>query len=128
MKVFGDKRTFSVGLALVTLIMAFVMVHGCGGVSSYQDTPTATSSGAITITMPAGSVVQVNNTPVQLTATYNSQDVTTQVTWSSDHPEVASISSTGLVTANTGGRVTITAEMGGQTGTLPVTVYASSGH
>ena len=126
MKIFRDKKIFTVLLAFLALTITVVTVHGCG-VSSYE-APADTSTGTITITK--GGVLQVNASPVQMTATLaDGTNVTTQVTWSSDHPEIASIdSSSGLVTAHMAGSVIITATMGGQTGTLTLMVFAQAGH
>lgn len=125
MKIDIDKKGIVVILALAALIMSVVVVHGCG-VSSYV-APADTTTGTITITR-AG-VIQVGNAPVQLTATLaDGTNVTTQVTWSSDNPDFASVDSTGLVTAHMAGHATITATMGGQTGTLAIIVFAAAGH
>jgi uncharacterized protein YjdB len=89
---------------------------------------------------PATQSLSVGQT-VQLTATgttghgsghpSTTQDVTDTATWTSSSPAVASVNSTGLVTALTAGTTTITASMSGYTGTIAasaaVTVTASSG-
>lgn len=125
MKIDKDKKIIAVILAFAALIMSVVLIHGCG-VSSYEDAPPDATSGAITITK--GGSIQVGAAPVQMTATLNGANVTTQVTWSSDHPELATIDSSGLVTPVMKGKVVITATLGAQTGTLTITVYAPAGH
>jgi uncharacterized protein YjdB len=61
-------------------------------------------------------------------ATATARDLTNNVlttyatTWTSSNPAVASVTSTGLITAVTAGTTTITAASGGKTGTLNITV------
>lgn len=88
---------------------------------------------------PSSQSLAVGQT-VQLTATgtighgsshpSTTQDDTDSVTWTSSVPAVASVNSTGLVTALTAGTTTITASMNGYTGTITasasVTVTSSS--
>jgi len=112
-------------------------------------TITATSgviSGTATVTVSAATLSSITITPVdqsiakgttlQLTAigTFNdssTQDLTTFVSWSSDHNEFAQVSNTvgsqGLVTGTgQGGPVTITATSGGTSGRTTVTVSAAT--
>jgi trimeric autotransporter adhesin len=59
------------------------------------------------------------------TATFSdmtSSDVTSQVSWTSSVPTVATISSSGVAQAVSTGTTTITAALGGQTGTASLTV------
>jgi len=81
---------------------------------------------------PATIMVSAVGQTVQLTATgtytngkhpETSRDITSEVQWSSPAPEVATISSTGLITAVGGGTVSITATMNGSSG--PVTGVAN---
>jgi hypothetical protein len=94
---------------------------------------------AIVVT-PTGSALNVGQT-VQLTATgtythaaphpATYQDVTASATWTSSAPSVATVSTTGLVTAVTAGTATISASMNGFTGlvsgNVTVTVTNPSG-
>lgn len=70
--------------------------------------------------------LDIGNTK-QLTAKLTPQDVVSDlVTWSSDKEEIATVSSTGLVTAKAEGKATITAEtFNGLTATCEVTVNAA---
>lgn len=66
----------------------------------------------------------------QLTATGrfsdgSSQDITSQVAWSSDAPATLTVSVTGLATAVDVGAATVTATVGGVSGTSTVTVTAA---
>lgn len=120
-----------------------------------QGLATAVAAGSVTITATQGSVsgtttltvitrtlTSITITPAsfslspgatqQLTATGNfsdssTQDLTTQVTWSSSSPTVATVGNTaptqGLVTAVASGRTTITATMGSISGTSSIAVY-----
>ncbi|MED1642985.1 Ig-like domain-containing protein, partial [Brevibacillus agri] len=64
--------------------------------------------------------------PLKVTATYangSTQDVTTQATYESSHPEVAAVNATGVITAGgTPGTATITVRYYDQTITVPVQV------
>jgi uncharacterized protein YjdB len=112
------------------LLIALVLpIAGC--------TNSLVDSLAVTPTSQSLSVGQT----VQLTATgttghgsnhpSTTQDVTATATWNSSSPAVASVNSTGLVTALTAGTTTITASMSGYTGTIAasatITVTGSSG-
>ena len=125
MKIRKNRKVLAVILTLATLVLSVIMLHGCG-VSSYEDAPPEATSGAITITK--GGSIQVGAAPVQMTATLNGANVTTQVTWSSSNTTIATIDSSGLVTALMAGKSTITATLGAQTGTLSITCYAAAGH
>lgn len=57
----------------------------------------------------------------------SSNDVTTQSTWSSSVPTVATVSSTGLATAVSSGTTTITASIGGVLGTATLSVTVTGG-
>ena len=82
---------------------------------------------ANTTTLTVGSTEQLN-----VLATYNDgtfQDLTSKVTWSSSNPTAATISSTGLVSAVTGGMTTtISATFPGTTiSSITITVPAATG-
>ena len=82
---------------------------------------------ANTTTLTVGSTEQLN-----VLATYNDgtfQDLTNKVTWSSSNPTAATISSTGLVSAVTGGMTTtISATFPGTTiSSITITVPAATG-
>ena len=59
---------------------------------------------------------------VQLTAALTPNVPGTVVTWESSNPAIATVSDTGLVTAVSGGAVTITASAGGASGASEITV------
>lgn len=99
-------------------------------------TVTATAGGKsasvqITVNAPLTSIA-LNKTAVtmkkgtveNLAVTYDPEDTTDDktITWTSSHPEVASVSSSGKVTALQNGTTTITATVGDKTATCEVTV------
>jgi uncharacterized protein YjdB len=57
----------------------------------------------------------------------STQDMTSQVTWNSENPDIATVDSSGLVMPVAAGRATITATAGGITESLQITVVAT-GH
>ena len=76
---------------------------------------------------PAADTLAVNET-VQLGATPRNESGTplsTQVEWASNNSQVASVSSSGLVTAHQGGAATITATSGGKSAQASIVVVAA---
>ena len=61
----------------------------------------------------------------QLTASYQPYYTTNSLTWSSSNKKVATVSSTGLVTAKSLGTATITAKMGNKTAKCTIVVNAA---
>jgi uncharacterized protein YjdB len=114
------------------------------GVAPGTATITATSEGksgtsAVTVTAPAPTpvaTVTVAPTTANLTVNATQQITATprdaqgnaligrQVTWSSANTAIATVSSTGLITAKAVGGTTVTATSEGKTGTVTVTVAA----
>lgn len=107
-----------VSLALTTALV----VAGCGGA------PPAPSVTSVTVN-PATATLNIGQNQ-QLTATVVVQNgAATTITWSSSNNTVASVSSTGLVTANAAGTATITATStvdGSKKGTATITVSAAT--
>src|SRR5207253_369819 len=101
--------------------------EGKSGTSSITVTniPVATVS-----VSPPTATIQQGQT-VQLTATLKDASGTTlsgrTVTWSSSNTSVATVSSSGLVSAVTPGSATVTAASEGKTGTASITVTAPTG-
>jgi uncharacterized protein YjdB len=81
------------------------------------------------ITLNLSSKLLRENETVKLTATVKPTDATYKdVTWTSDNPQVASVSSDGTVTAVSEGTANISAKAGDQTATCVITVSnAASG-
>jgi len=103
------------------------------GVTSNTATLTVSNLALTSISITASGISRVGSPPVQLTAiaTFEdntTQDMTSQVTWSSQNPDIATVDSSGLVTAVMAGHATFTATAGGVTGTLVLTIYAPAGH
>lgn len=104
-------------------------------VTASQGTVSGTMKISVTQATLSAISVQGNNGLVagsteQLSAqgTYtdkSTQSITTQVTWQSSDPTVASISGSGMVTAVKAGNVTITASMNSVSGTAGVAVTAA---
>jgi hypothetical protein len=119
---FEKMRWLRIGLIFLSAATAF---H-CGG-SSTPTTPT-TPPAAVTVNSVAVSgtaTLTSKGQTSQLTATASlsngtTQDVTSQATWQSDNAAVASVSSSGLVTANAEGEATITATYQSKSGTLKI--------
>jgi hypothetical protein len=119
----------------ISLGVASLLMFGCGGGSP---APSASSSPSVpTLSSiqesPSGAPVQVGNTQ-QFTATGtfsdgSTKDISYSVSWKSSDTAVATINSTGLVTAAALGNSTITATSGSitSTGAVIVTPDCASG-
>ena len=110
---------------LFTIALAgFSIVLGCGGngPNNGSNGPALTS---ISVTAASGSIV-VNQT-VQMTATgtysdHTKMDLTNSVSWSSSSTSLATISASGVLTAISNGKVSITATMNSVSGSSQVTI------
>lgn len=105
----------------VGFVVAATLAAACSKSSS---TPTPTVTGVV---VSGNGAFTAKNETSQLTATANlsdntSQNVTNSATWSSSNQLIASVSSTGLVTAVSFGQATITAAYQGTQGALAVIV------
>jgi len=113
------KRLF---LICATCLVAFLFLAGCSGWGHDDDNVvpvTGTSLGKTSVNLLVG-------TTEQLTATIAPPNASNQnVTWSTDNSSVATVSSSGLVTAVSAGTATITVNTadGGFAGTCRVTVF-----
>lgn len=100
-------------------------------VSTYPYSGVSSSSVAVTgVTVSPSTVTLSNGQTAQLVATVSPSNATNKtVSWSSSNNLVATVSSTGLVTATGAGSATITVTTadGGRTATASVTVSGSSG-
>jgi len=97
-----------------------------GGDSTAPDTSSSIAAVSLNVTnaqLGIGQTLQLTATPLTGTGTVT----TGTATWSSSAPGVASVSSSGLVNGLAAGTATISASIGGRTGTATVTVSASGG-
>jgi uncharacterized protein YjdB len=112
----GTVTAFAEGTAQVTASV--------DGVSGSATLTVRTVVGSVVVS-PAAAALQVGST-VQLAAVPQSSDGTPlpdrPVTWSSSNPVIATVSTTGLVTAQGIGSATISASSEGKTGTAAITV------
>jgi uncharacterized protein YjdB len=114
---FGIIAVLSAGFGLV--------VAGCGSntdVSTIQITPTSQS-------LAAGQTAQFTATGIITHGKHpsSSTDVTSMVTWASNAPSIATISTSGLATAVSAGTATLTATMAGAvSATATITVTGGS--
>ncbi|HLJ76566.1 MAG TPA: Ig-like domain-containing protein [Acidobacteriaceae bacterium] len=111
---------------LTLALFVCVGILGCGG-SGKRSTSTNNSSSTLTslsVTAPnnlaAGLTMQLAASGAYSDGT--SSDVTAQATWKTSDSTIASVSSSGMLTALKQGSVTVTATMGSVTGSASVTV------
>lgn len=105
------------------------------GITSSAATLTVSNEALTSIAITASSTSLKDSgtgNTLQLTATgtfadNTTQDMTSQVAWSSLNPDIATVDSSGLVTGVVAGRATITATAGGITGSIQLTVL-HTGH
>ncbi len=119
----------SQGLVTGSAVGSSTISATLGGVSGTTTvTVTAAVLTAITITPPNSSIA--NGTTEQLTAIGafsdgTTQDLTSQVSWSSSSDAMATVSGSGLVTGTGVGSSTMTATLAGVSGSAAVTVTAA---
>lgn len=90
----------------------------------------AVTLSSITITAPSAAVEQGATAQLAAQGTYSdgsTQTITSQVTWQSSDPSIASVSASGLVSALQTGSVTLTAIVDSVSGSLPFAVLALTG-
>jgi len=110
---------------LVMLVVAGI-VSGCSGNDVLAPVTQPNSPTLISITV-AGSLSLLSGQTSQMSATANyakgtTQNITSQATWSSANPAVATVSATGLVTGVSAGIAEIRAAYQNVTGSLQMTV------
>ena len=123
------RRIFilNVGLMLVLGLVGGLLV-ACGGDGGSPSGPSTTPS--VSVTFPAGGTIFIGNA-VQFAAQETlsngtTRDATNDATWGSDAPNVATVSSTGLVTAVAAGQATISADVNPR-GTMLIRVFPNFG-
>ena len=114
-------------LPRLLILVLSLTVYSC---SSSPAAPTTTATITPSISFTGGSFFAVGQTS-QLTATEllsnsTTQDVTNTATWQSSSPRVATVSSTGFVTAVAVGATIITANNQGTLGSLVVSVATNT--
>jgi trimeric autotransporter adhesin len=101
---------------------------GCGGSSKTPSPQTATVT-LITVSAPSSLLPVGETLQLTATATYSdnsTKDVTASATWQSSDLTVATVSSTGLLTAVKAGSTTVTATRGTISGFKSITVTAAA--
>jgi len=123
---------------LVTLIVASTVTMACGGSSSPTNpiaaTPTSASGAGVTsvlVEVPRATVTAATAMFATATANYSdgtTADITshTSTTWSSSATAVATVSTSGRVVGVSAGTTTISAQHGGYTGSVAVTVTTTT--
>jgi trimeric autotransporter adhesin len=105
-------------------VLAALLLSSCGGFFPSADT-------IVSISLSPASAMILPNATQQFTATATfgnntTGNVSSQVTWTSSAPSIATISSTGLATAVAVGTSTITATSGTVNGTASLTVSSNT--
>src|SRR5437773_1614005 len=120
---FGPRHGFVFFILTIGLLLS-----ACGGSSVHVTAKNATLV-SIGVTPANPNLPQGLTRQFTATGTYSdnsTQDLTAQVAWSSSNTGVATIDSAGLATSVAAGTTTITATMGGVSGSTTPTVTAAS--
>jgi 6-phosphogluconolactonase (cycloisomerase 2 family)/uncharacterized protein YjdB len=141
-QVLTSKVTWASSKTTVATVSAAGLATAVAAGTSTISATLSGVSGSTTLTVSTATLVSIAVTPAnsdlgiggteQLTATgtysnHTTQNITSDVTWSSSNTAVATVSASGLAAAvAVGGPVTITASLGGVTGTTPLTVTAAT--
>jgi len=120
-------RFGGIAAALLTALLTALLLSSCGG----GFFPSSTEITAITLSPTSAFITPTTTQQFTATATFGnntSGDVTSQVTWTSSSPSVATVNSSGLVTGVALGSTTITAKSNNSsaTATAPVTVSSKT--
>lgn len=111
-----------------SILLLAILASSCGGGSDSTAPSGNTSVASVSLNVTSaqlgvGQTLQLTATPLTGTGTVTSGTAS----WSSGAASVASVSSSGLVTAIAAGAATVTATIGGKTGTASITVSATGG-
>jgi hypothetical protein len=109
------------------LVAGLLLAAACGTDGSPTEPTTEPTPTGVSVTHAAAGTIFIGH-EVQFRATVTLSDGSTEaaseVTWTSDAPEVATVSTAGLVTAVAAGEATVSAEVaGGRGGYLRLRVY-----
>ena len=100
-------------------VTALVLAVACGTQDGPTEPTTAPTPTGVAVTHAAEGTIFIGH-EVQFRATVTLSDGSTaaasEVTWTSDAPEVATVSTAGLVTAVAAGEATVSAEVAGSRG------------
>jgi uncharacterized protein YjdB len=121
--------TVSSGGLVTAVGSGTVSISGTVDGKTASATLVVTSAVVASVTVTAATTSLSVGQSTQATAVLkdaNGNIVTAPITWSSSAPSIASVSSSGLVTAVAAGSATITAMSGTVSGTLPITVATST--
>jgi hypothetical protein len=117
---------------LVLFLGFFLLMTGCvrgGGGGGGGGGTGATHLNSISISPTNVSLTIAATASLKASGVYSdgsTLDITTQVVWSSDAPDVVSVGvNTGVLTANLAGAATITAALSGVTSTVPASITVS---
>lgn len=119
----------NIGSLAVLILLACLSLAGC---ASYVLTKQATTPTLSSISITASTNTVNAGSSLQLTATGRYADnttaaLTTQVTWKSSDPAIASVNPSGVLAALKAGAVTVTATDGAASGAFGINVTAGQG-
>lgn len=123
---FGTATALSSGTATINAGFSFA---GASATGSAQLTVSGATLAKITLSPSSGLVTPGSSLQFSATGTFSDgskQTLTSGVTWTSSDTNVATVSAAGAATGQSPGVVTITAKVGGVTGTASVVVESSA--
>ena len=115
-------------LLLGSILAALGFLAACGGGSQSTSTNPNPVLQSVQVTGPSANVTVGQTQQMKAMGAYNSgssQDLTNSATWASSDSTVATVSSSGMLTANAAGNCSITAKVGAVTGSFNISVAPS---
>ncbi len=112
-------------LLLGSILAALGFLAACGGGSQSTSTNPNPLLQSVQVTGPSANVTVGQTQQMKAMGAYNSgssQDLTNSATWASSDSTVATVSSSGMLTANAAGNCSITAKVGAVTGSFNISV------
>ncbi|MEQ1689789.1 MAG: Ig-like domain-containing protein [Gemmatimonas sp.] len=120
-------------MSRITRLFTLFALAACGGGGDGAPTNPATTPGpvavsTVTVTTPQTNLIPPQTVQLAITLRDASSNVVTgrTIAWTSSSPQVATVGSSGLVTAVASGDVTITASSEGKSGTVSITILGDN--
>ena len=125
---FVRQNRFVQVISFLTIIAGTFFTVSCGA-TALSSTPNSPLLSSISIQATSASIAPGATDQFSATGQYNNgttQNLTTQVSWTSSNTPVATISSAGLVTGVAAGTTAISASLNGATGSTQLTVASAA--
>lgn len=125
------KHMKKIGSLVASVLLVCLVLTGCGGGGSKSNSSSTTTTptlASIGVSGPASTVAAGSTLELSAVGTYSDNTtatLSTQVAWKTSDATVATVSTSGLLTALKAGAVTVTATQGTISGAMAITVTVS---